>query len=79
MRFIRILNNIKLKSKLSLIFITNRPNLYGKNLTEVHAGSNMLSQRECSFEAVMDGKNSNVVIANLIPQNSWNGLRIISV
>ncbi|MBY0116930.1 MULTISPECIES: sensor histidine kinase [Paenibacillus] len=61
------------------IVAANRPDLYGKNLASVHAGSNMLSQTEGSYEAVMDGKNSKVVIANITPQNSWNGLRIISV
>lgn len=61
------------------IVAANRPDLYGKNLSAVHAESNMLWQSEGSFDAVMNGKNSKVVIANLNPQNSWNGLRIISI
>lgn len=61
------------------IVAANRPNLYGKNLAEVHADDSMLTQSEGSFDAVMDGKASKVVIASLIPQSSWNGLRVISV
>lgn len=61
------------------IVAANRPDLYGKNLASVHGGSNMMSQTQGSYEAVMDGKKSKVVIANVTPQNSWNGFRIISV
>jgi len=61
------------------IVAANRPNLYGKNLAEVHADHSMLTQSEGSFDAVMDGKASKVVIARLIPPSSWNGLRVISV
>lgn len=61
------------------IVAANRPNLYGKNLSEVNAGDSMLTQRDGSFDVVMDGKPSKVVIASLIPESSWNGLRVISV
>lgn len=61
------------------IVAANRPNFYGKNLSEVHVGDDMLTQKSGSFDVVMDGKPSKVVIASLVPQSSWNGLRIISV
>ncbi|WP_435924742.1 sensor histidine kinase [Paenibacillus sp. DYY-L-2] len=61
------------------IVAANRPDLYGKNLAEVHTGESILTQKEGSFDVVMDGEPSKVVIASLIPQSSWNGLRIISV
>ncbi|GJM68634.1 hypothetical protein HMSSN036_08500 [Paenibacillus macerans] len=45
----------------------------------MNAGDSMLTQRDGSFDVVMDGKPSKVVIASLIPESSWNGLRVISV
>lgn len=61
------------------IVAANRPDLYGKNLAEVHTGENILTQSNGSFDADMDGERSKVVISTLIPETSWNGLRVISV
>lgn len=61
------------------IVAANRPNMYGRNLAEVHAGDNILTQQAGSFDAVMDGEPSKVVISSLVPESSWNGLRVISV
>ncbi|NEU64206.1 sensor histidine kinase [Paenibacillus sp. ALJ109b] len=61
------------------IVAANRPNLYGRNLDEVNVGNNMLTQTEGSFDEIMDGNASKVVITSLIPESSWNGLRVISV
>lgn len=61
------------------IVAANRPDLYGKNLAEVHSGDGILQQSEGSFDADIDGKRSKVVISSLVPETSWNGLRVISV
>ncbi|MDP1512394.1 sensor histidine kinase [Paenibacillus sp. CMAA1739] len=61
------------------IVVSNEAELFGKNLSEIHADENILFQQEGSYNTLINGKASKVVIANLTPQNSWNGLRIISV
>ncbi|MGO4950192.1 sensor histidine kinase [Paenibacillus sp. DRB1-1] len=61
------------------IVASNEAELFGKNLSEIHADENILFQQEGSYNTLINGKASKVVIANLTPQNSWNGLRIISV
>lgn len=61
------------------IVAANRPDLYGKNLAEVHTAQSILTQSDGSFEVDMDGERSEVVISSLIPESSWNGLRVISV
>ncbi|AZK45714.1 sensor histidine kinase [Paenibacillus lentus] len=60
------------------IVATNRPVLYGKNLSEVHSEDRVLTQSDGSFDVDLDGERSKVVISSLIPESSWNGLRIIS-
>lgn len=61
------------------IVASNEPGLFGKNLSEIHADENILFRKEGSYDTLLSGKASKVVIANLNPQNSWNGLRIISI
>ncbi|MCM3702116.1 sensor histidine kinase [Paenibacillus macerans] len=61
------------------IVAANRPGMYGKNLSDVHVDRNVLTQAAGSFDAWLEGQPSKVVIASLVPQSSWNGLRIISV
>ncbi|USB33520.1 histidine kinase [Paenibacillus sp. YPG26] len=61
------------------IVAANEPGLYGKDLSEIHADENILFRKEGSYDTLLDGRASKVVIADLNPQNSWNGLRIISI
>uniref|UniRef100_A0AAE9I7W4 Histidine kinase n=1 Tax=Paenibacillus polymyxa TaxID=1406 RepID=A0AAE9I7W4_PAEPO len=61
------------------IVASNEAELFGKNLSEIHADENILFHQGGSYNMLIDGKASKVVIANLAPQNSWNGLRIISI
>lgn len=61
------------------IVASNEVKLFGKNLSEIHADENILFNQEGSYNTFINGKASKVVIANLIPQNSWNGLRVISI
>ncbi|GIP60814.1 hypothetical protein J15TS10_46280 [Paenibacillus woosongensis] len=62
------------------IVAANRPDLYGKNLKEMHGDNpEMLTRSEGSFDVMLAGHPSKVVISSLSLQNSWNGLRVISV
>ncbi|CAM3555916.1 sensor histidine kinase [Paenibacillus lupini] len=61
------------------IIASNKADLFGKNLSEIHADETILSSQEGSYNTLVNGKASKVVIANLNPENSWNGLRIISI
>ncbi|MFD1956069.1 sensor histidine kinase [Paenibacillus thailandensis] len=61
------------------IVASNEEGLLGKPLSEIHADENILAYREGSYNAFINGKASKVVIASLTPQDSWNGLRIISI
>lgn len=58
---------------------SNEAEFFGKNLSEIDGEEKILSRQEGSYNTVVGGKASKVVIANLNPENSWNGLRIISV
>lgn len=58
---------------------SNEAEYLGKNLSEIDGDDKILSRQEGSYNTVMGGKASKVVIANLNPENSWNGLRIVSV
>ncbi|MGO4111028.1 cache domain-containing sensor histidine kinase [Paenibacillus sp. YAF4_2] len=61
------------------IVASNEAGLFGKNLSDIHADETILSNQEGSYNTLVNGKASKVVIANLNPENSWNGLRIISI
>lgn len=58
---------------------SNRVEHFGKNLSEIDEDEKILSGQEGSYNTVINGKASKVVIANLNPENSWNGLRIVSI
>ena len=58
---------------------SNRAEFFGKNLSEIDREKKILSRQEGSYNTVVNGKSSKVVIANLNPENSWNGLRIVSI
>lgn len=58
---------------------SNDPGLSGKSLSAVKGDAEIFSRQEGSYDTDVDGKASKVVIANLNPENSWNGLRVISV
>ncbi|MFC4102393.1 sensor histidine kinase [Paenibacillus xanthanilyticus] len=61
------------------IVASNEADVFGKNLSDIHANANILSREEGSYDASINGKASKVVIAHLEPENSWNGLRVISI
>ncbi|WP_039833069.1 sensor histidine kinase [Paenibacillus sonchi] len=58
---------------------SNEAEFFGKNLSEIDGDEKILSRQEGSYDTVVGGKASKVVMVNLNPENSWNGLRIISI
>ncbi|CQR54073.1 cache domain-containing sensor histidine kinase [Paenibacillus riograndensis] len=58
---------------------SNEGEFFGKNLSEIDGDAKILSRQEGSYDTVVNGKASKVVMVNLNPENSWNGLRIISI
>lgn len=61
------------------IIAANRKDRTGKKLADVSFDTKLLGQGSGSYEAVVDGEASKIVIEELKPQYSRNALRIISV
>jgi len=61
------------------IIAANRNERTGKKLADISFDTKLLGQGSGSYEAVVDGKDSKILIEELIPQSSRNNLRIISV
>lgn len=61
------------------IIAANRKDRTGKKLVDVSFDTKLLGQGSGSYEAVVDGEASKIVIEELKPQSSRNALRIISV
>jgi two-component system sensor histidine kinase YesM len=61
------------------IIAANRKDRTGKKLADVSFDTKLLGQGSGSYEAVVDGEASKIVIEELKPQSSRNALRIISV
>ncbi|CAH1057882.1 sensor histidine kinase [Paenibacillus pseudetheri] len=61
------------------IIAANRKDRTGKRLVDVSFDTKLLGQGSGSYEAVVDGEASKIVIEELKPQASRNALRIISV
>jgi two-component system sensor histidine kinase YesM len=61
------------------IISANRPDRIGKTLADINFDPGVIKQQSGSFEAVIDGKSSQIQIEALLPDSSVNGIRIISV
>lgn len=61
------------------IIAANRKDRAGKKLADVSFDTKLLGQGSGSYEALVDGEASKIVIEELKPQSSRNALRIISV
>lgn len=61
------------------IISANRPGRAGKTLEEINFDPQVVNKQTGSFQAVVDGRSSQIQIEPLIPTSSLNGLRIISV
>ncbi|AWV32383.1 sensor histidine kinase [Paenibacillus odorifer] len=58
---------------------SNEAELTGMNLPDIKVDEQILFNQEGSYNTVVKGKASKVVLADLNPPNSWNGLRVISI
>lgn len=58
---------------------SNEAGLSGKSLSDIDGDEEIFSRQEGSYDTDINGKASKVVITNLNPENSWNGLRVISI
>ena len=61
------------------IISANRPDRIGKTLADINFDPAVIKEQSGSFEAVVDGKSSQIQIEALLPDSSLNGIRIISV
>jgi two-component system, sensor histidine kinase YesM len=61
------------------IIAANRNDRAGKKLADISFDTQLLDKGKGSYEAVVDGKDSKILIEELTPQSSRNNLRIISV
>ena len=61
------------------IVASNRPELYGGTLADIHDDTGMVYQRGGTYESVIDGEASKLLIEPLKPELSSEGLRIISI
>lgn len=61
------------------IVASNRPELYGKTLADIHDSSGVVYQRSGTYESVIDHEATKVLIEPLKPEVSSEGLRIISI
>ncbi|SDX15028.1 sensor histidine kinase [Paenibacillus sp. CF384] len=61
------------------IVSANRPNRVGKTLAEISFDPNVIDKQSGRFQAIVDGKSSQIQIEQLVPASSLNGLRVISV
>ncbi|WP_379131282.1 sensor histidine kinase [Paenibacillus sp. sgz500958] len=61
------------------IIAANRSGRAGKKLADISFDTRVLGEGSGSYEAVVDGKSSKILIDVLNPQSSRNNLRIISV
>ncbi|MBB6670568.1 sensor histidine kinase [Cohnella nanjingensis] len=61
------------------IVAANRPGRVGKTLVDAHFDKNIADRSTGTFNAVVDGRKSRILIEGWNPTDSLNGLRIISV
>ncbi|AZN43892.1 sensor histidine kinase [Paenibacillus albus] len=61
------------------IVSANRPGRVGKTLADINFDPQVINKQFGSFQAVVDGRSSQILIEPLIPTSSLNGLRIVSV
>lgn len=61
------------------IVASNAAGISGKDFLELSASTRLLDLQEGSYDVTLDGKASKAIVANLRPQDSWNGLRTLSV
>ena len=61
------------------IIAAKNPKWVGKNISELDFASQLTNKAEGTYEFKYDGKPSKIVIEDLLPESSRNGLKIVSV
>ncbi|MFS0722971.1 histidine kinase [Paenibacillus sp. 1P07SE] len=61
------------------IIAANRPGRTGKTLADIRFDASVIAEESGDFDAVVDGQASKILIEQLLPQSSFNGIRVISV
>lgn len=61
------------------IVASNRSELYGRTLADIHDNDGVVYERSGTFESVIDNEATKVLIEPLKPEVSTEGLRIISI
>lgn len=61
------------------IFAAKNPSWVGRKISELDFASQLTDKAEGTYEFKYEGKPSKIVVENLMPQSSVNGLKIISV
>ncbi|QYR23248.1 sensor histidine kinase [Paenibacillus sp. sptzw28] len=61
------------------IISANRPGRVGKTLANIEFDQSVIDKQNGTYEAVLNGQSSKIMIEPLIPVSSHNGLRVISV
>lgn len=61
------------------IVAANHENLTGRSLEDIHLDTELMDHGKGTYDALVDGKKSKIVIEELMPRSSLNGMRIISI
>lgn len=61
------------------IIAAKYPDWVGKNISELDFASQLTNKAEGTYEFKYDGKPSKIVVEDLLPESSRNGLKIVSV
>jgi len=61
------------------IIAAKNPKWVGKNISELDFASQLTNKAEGTYEFKYDGKPSKIVVEDLLPESSRNGLKIVSV
>lgn len=61
------------------IIAANRPGRTGRTLADIQFDEKVMHEESGAFDAVVDGNASKILIEQLLPQSSFNGIRVISV
>jgi two-component system sensor histidine kinase YesM len=63
----------------NIVVASNRPNMIGESLSETHLELSIAAQESGAHEVMIDGEASKVYIEDLMPETSYNKLKIISI
>lgn len=70
---------IALADEHGVVVASNRPGMIGKKLNELDWGEQIASLEPGKYELAVGGVSSQVIVDALKPENSYNGLKVVSV